>query len=132
MFDHIKSEYGVQPDYPWLDSPEGAVFRHGDNRKWFALSMPIPRRYAYPGEEGEVDAVNLKCDPVLSGMMRGEPGIFPAYHMNKVHWVTVLLDGTADDDRLKFLLHQSFEMTRSRKGHRKDILVIREEQGKER
>lgn len=120
MFDHIKSEYGVQPDYPWLDTPDGAVFRHADNRKWFALSMPIPRRYAYPGETGEVDAVNLKCDPVLSGMMRGEPGILPAYHMSKVHWISVLLDGSADDDRVKFLLYQSFELTRSRKRGSRD------------
>ena len=115
LFAYIEREYGVAPEYPWLDSPEGAVFRHGDNRKWFALSMPVPRRYACPGEAGEVDAVNLKCDPVLSGMLRGESGILPAYHMNKVHWITVLLDGSADDDRLKFLLHQSFGLTKSKK-----------------
>ena len=115
LFAHIEREYNVKPDYPWLDSPEGAVFRHADNRKWFALSMPIPRRYAYPGENGEVDAVNLKCDPVLSAMLRFEPGILPAYHMSKTHWITVLLDGTADDDKLIFLLHQSFELTRSKK-----------------
>ena len=115
LFAYIEREYNVKPDYPWLDSPEGAVFRHGDNRKWFALAMPIPRRYAYPGENGEVDAVNLKCDPILSAMLRGEPGIFPAYHMSKVHWITVLLDGTADDDRLKFLLQHSFELTKSKK-----------------
>ena len=115
LFNYLEREYGVTPDYPWLDSPEGAVFRHGDNRKWFALSMPIPRRYAYPGEEGEVDAVNLKCDPVLSAMLRSEPGVLPAWHMSKVHWVTVLLDGSADDDRLKLLLHQSFELTKSKK-----------------
>ena len=115
LFAYIEREYGVTPDYPWLDSPEGAVFRHADNRKWFALSMPIPRRYAYPGQDGEVDAVNLKCDPVLSGMLRGEPGVFPAWHMSKVHWITVLLDDSADEDRLRFLLHQSFELTKSRK-----------------
>jgi len=115
LFAHIEAEYNVRPDYPWLDSPEGAVFRHADSRKWFALSMPVPRRYAYPGEAGEVDAVNLKCDPVLSGMLREEPGILPAYHMSKTHWITVLLDGSADDERLKFLLHQSFLLTRSKK-----------------
>ncbi len=109
LFAYIEAEYNVTPDYPWLESPEGAVFRHGDNRKWFALSMPIPRRYAYPGEPGEVGAVNLKCDPVLSAMVRGEPGILPAYHMSKVHWITVLLDGTADDDRLRFLIRRKSE-----------------------
>ncbi len=115
LFAYIEREYNVLPDYPWLEMPEGAVFRHMDNRKWFALSMPIPRRYAYPDEPGEVDAVNLKCDPVLSAMLWGEPGIFPAYHMSKVHWITVLLDGSADDDRLKFLLQHSFDLTKVKK-----------------
>ena len=127
LFNYIEREYGVTPDYPWLDSPEGAVFRHGDNRKWFALAMPIPRRYAYPGEAGEVDAVNLKCDPVLSAMLRSEPGVLPAWHMSKVHWITVLLDGSADDDRLKFLLYQSFELTKSRKRREKNRPKQREE-----
>ncbi len=115
LFAYIENTYDITPDYPWLDSPEGAVFRHTDNRKWFALSMPIPRRYAYSEETGEVDAVNLKCDPVLSTMLRGEPGILPAYHMSKVHWITVLLDGTADDDRIRFLIQHSFESTKSKK-----------------
>ena len=115
LFAYIEKAYGVTPDFPWLDMPEGAVFRHADNRKWFALSMSIPRRYAYPGEQGEVDAVNLKCDPVLSGMVCSEPGILPAYHMNKTHWITVLLDNSADDDRLRFLIRHSFELTRSKK-----------------
>ena len=52
---------------------------------------------------------------ILSGMLRGEPGILPAYHMSKVHWITVLLDGTADDDRLRFLIRHSFDLTKRKK-----------------
>ncbi len=52
-------------------------------------------------------------------MLRGESGVLPAYHMSKVHWITVLLDGTADEDRLKFLLHQSFQLTKSKKRQNK-------------
>ena len=29
----------VEPDYPWMDTPESAVFRHPGNRKWFALDV---------------------------------------------------------------------------------------------
>ena len=32
LFAYIEREYGVTPDYPWLDSPEGAVFRIADPR----------------------------------------------------------------------------------------------------
>lgn len=36
-----KSEYNIEPDYPWDD--ENAVFRHRNNRKWFVLVMNIRR-----------------------------------------------------------------------------------------
>ena len=38
--------------------------------------------------EGEVDILNVKCDPILSGSLRMQPGFFPAYHMNKEKWIS--------------------------------------------
>ena len=35
--------YSVEPDYPWMDTPESAVFRHEANRKWFALVTTVPK-----------------------------------------------------------------------------------------
>ena len=54
--------------------------------------------------------VSLKCDPLLSGSLRAEPGFFPAYHMSKEHWISVLLD-TVDDEKLRFLIDMSWELT---------------------
>ena len=39
----IFDTYSVEPDYPWMDTPESAVFRHAANRKWFALVTIVPR-----------------------------------------------------------------------------------------
>ena len=73
----------VEPDYPWMDTPESAVFRHPGNRKWFALVTTVSRsKLGLPGKQ-PVDIVNLKCDPLLIGSLRMEPGFYPAYHMNK-------------------------------------------------
>jgi len=44
-----------------------------------------------------------------------EEGIYPAYHMSKAHWVTVILDGTVAEDILKFLLEMSYDLTKGRK-----------------
>ena len=80
---YIFDYYSTEPDYPWPDAPNHAVFRHGGNRKWFALVLDVPRnKLGLPGTQ-MIDVVNLKCDPILIGSLRGEPGIFPAYHMNK-------------------------------------------------
>ena len=107
----ILEAYGVKPDYPWESSPEAAVFRHRNNNKWFALIMDVQKsRLGLTGSE-EISIVNLKCDPVLIGAVRQESGIFPAYHMNKEHWISIALDGTADDERIKSLTDLSFELT---------------------
>lgn len=59
-----------------------------------------------------VDALLLKCDPILVGSLRGERGFLPAYHMNKEHWVTVLLDGSVEDGRIYGLIDLSYTLTR--------------------
>ena len=61
---------------------------------------------------GTIPIVNLKHDPVMSGSLRTEPGIFPAYHMNKESWISVALDGSVPDDKLRMLLDISFELTK--------------------
>lgn len=53
---------------------------------------------------------SLKCDPLLSGSLRAEPGFFPAYHMSKEHWISVEL-AAVDDDKLRFLIDMSWELT---------------------
>ena len=40
---YILNHYSTEPDYPWADTPRAAVFRHANNRKWFALVMDVPR-----------------------------------------------------------------------------------------
>ena len=108
---HIAEVYSTAPDFPWESTPEAAVYRHENNRKWFALVMTIPKTRLGIRSDGMVDIVNLKCDPLLVGSLRSEPGVFPAYHMNKDKWISVALDGRADDEQIKMLLDMSFELT---------------------
>lgn len=109
--DYIQNEYGAAPEHPWADEPGYAVFRHESNRKWFALFMTVARfRLGLPGE-GDIVVVNLKGDPRLIGSIRKKPGFFPAYHMNKEHWLTAALDGSAPEDEIKTLLAMSYDLT---------------------
>lgn len=112
---YIRSTYGVEADYPFEADGDSAVFRHGGSRKWFALAMRIPRhRLGLTGEE-RIDVVNLKCSPAVIGSLRGAEGFFPAYHMNKEHWITAALDGSAPDETLKTLLAMSYDATAPRR-----------------
>ena len=108
---YIAEQYAVTPDCPWADYPDYNVFRHRGSKKWFALIMNIPRAKLKLAGEGNIDVVNLKCDPMLVGSLTRERGVFPAWHMNKTHWITVALDGSADSELTKMLLDASFTLT---------------------
>ena len=108
---YILETYHAVLDYPWQQYPNYAVFRRGNNQKWFALMMDLPKKNLGLNEDGLLEVVNLKCDPVLIASLRSEPGFFPAYHMNKTNWITVCLDGTVPAEKLKLLLDMSYELT---------------------
>lgn len=116
---HISESYGVSAEYPFGDSST-PVFRHIDNRKWFAIMINIPKSKLIPGAVGNVDIVNLKCDPILSSTLIGENGIFPAYHMNKTHWIAVILDDSTDDSMVKWLLGISYDLTKKKSSRGKN------------
>ena len=112
---HILYTYGVSPEYPWIKYPFFSVFRHESNNKWFAVIMTIDKSKLGIKEDGQIDVVNLKCDANIVPSMWEQQGIFPAYHMNKEHWLTVALDGSATESNLKFLLALSYDLTDKKK-----------------
>ena len=114
LFQYARDAYGAEPEYLWAELPAYAVLRHSLGGKWFALAAPMPRKtLGLPGE-GTVDVVNLKLDPALVYILREQPGYLPAYHMNKTHWLTVLLDGSVPPERVYDLLNQSYELTKKK------------------
>ena len=119
VFAYVSNSYGVEPDYPFSTAPSYPVLRHPGSRKWFALVMDVPRnRLGLEGEE-RVDVINLKCSASLSGVLRRQEGILPAYHMHRDSWITVLLDGTVAAEDIFPLIDLSYELTKEKKRRRK-------------
>lgn len=107
----IFQNYNTESAYPWFRYPNFAVFRHHNNKKWFAVIMDLSQRKLGLDSDNMIDVVNLKCDPDLIGSLRMESGIFPAYHMDKTHWITIALDGSVDDKKLQWLVDLSYQLT---------------------
>ena len=118
FFDLCLSSYFTQPDYPFEEDFETAVLRHADNRKWFALSMRLSRRKFGLDSDEVIDVVNLKLPTEMFGSFGAADGVYPAYHMNKLHWISVLLPD-APDDVVQFLVNASFEVTKTKRKMRK-------------
>ena len=55
--------------------------------------------------------LNVKADPILIGSLLSLPGYFPAYHMNKENWISILLEESDLDKNIRNLLQMSYELT---------------------
>ncbi len=107
----ITDTYGAVGEYMWEKYSTFAVYRHDNNKKWFAVIMEISKSKIGLNDNSLINVVNLKCDPLLIGSLLFEKGIHKGYHMNKNHWITVRLDGSVDNDKIKWLLDMSFDLT---------------------
>ena len=91
----------------------------------FAVVMDLPgNKFGIDGN-GRVDIMNVKCDPLLAGTLLMEKGFFHAYHMSKGSWVSVVLDGSVDDEQIKWLINMSFDLAKTRRsGGKNDKQII--------
>ena len=110
FLDYCLDTYGTAADYPFDEDFETAVLRHTGSRKWYALVMRISRRKVGIDSDEVVDVVNLKLPLEMFGSFGAADGVYPAYHMNKLHWISVLLPDAADD-LVEFLVNASYEVT---------------------
>lgn len=92
---------GVYEDYPF-DDVNWTVMRHGGNKKIFAMIF----------ERQERIWINLKAEPAWGDFWRGcYSAVVPAYHMNKEHWISVILDGSMSREEIMRLIQDSFDLT---------------------
>lgn len=105
---HIADRYGCEPEHLWAKYPGYAVFRHPSSRKWYAVIMDVPRNKLGLTGSSVTDIIDVKCSPLMIGSLLQEQGILPSYHMNKNHWITVLLDDSVADETILSLLELSY------------------------
>ncbi|MDU1006082.1 MAG: MmcQ/YjbR family DNA-binding protein [Clostridium butyricum] len=112
ILDYVKEKFDTEPDYPWFKYPDYAVLRHEGGGKWYGLIMNVSRIKLGLKGKGSAEILNLKCDTALNSLLRSQQGILPAYHMNKKHWITIVLDSSFHKDEIYNLINLSYDLTR--------------------
>lgn len=96
---------GVYEDYPFHDS-NWTVMRHRDNKKMFACIF----------ERQDHIWINVKCDPEWRDFWRNAfSAVIPAYHLNKTHWNSIILDGTVPEKDIKRMIEESYSLTKTKR-----------------
>lgn len=103
IIDYCLTLLNTFEDYPFPEDNITVVIKHSENKKWFALIMEVKDKLY----------LNVKTDPNYSDILRNTYDyIIPAYHMNKEHWNTIIIDKDIDKTLVKDLINQSYELTK--------------------
>lgn len=108
---YIAENWGIEGDHPFADS-DAMAFRHPGNKKWFALMMQVPAVKLGSKAAEIVTVVNAKCDAALQGILLNKKGFYPAYHMNKQHWISAVLMEIVEEEWLRLLIDESYRATK--------------------
>ncbi len=111
IIEHIKEHYGDGLEFLWIDTPNAAVLRHKENKKWYAVFMAINARKLGLHNDETISIVNVKAKPEFIDESVDNTRFFRAYHMNKKHWLTIKLDESVDFKAVREFIATSYAMT---------------------
>ena len=109
LLDYVKEKYGTIPEEPWEDNNH-ATIKTSNSKKWYGIFMSIPYKTLGLERNGKIDVLNVKLNPELIESLIDKKHFFPAYHMNKKYWITILLDSDMDLNLVKSLIDESFKL----------------------
>ena len=109
--DYIFDTYGVKPAFLFAKDPHLAIYRNSKD-KWFAVIMHLPIHTVNKSSDSldTVEVMNIKIKPDRLEDLLKVNGIYEAYHMNKKHWISVVLDGSIDNQNIFKLIDQSYTL----------------------
>ena len=113
--DSIKNKYNDSPEFLWEKFPRFGVFRNPKSRLWYGLISNIDKSKIDKNSKGEIEILNIKSDSREIPKLLKNKGFYPAYHMNKKHWITITLDDTLCDEKIIELIHKSYEFSVKKK-----------------
>ena len=108
VIEYARKTYGNEVEYLWEKFPDNAVLRRKDTNKWYAAILTVPYSKFGIEREGTVEVIDLRMDPAELEKIVDNKTYFRGWHMNKKHWVTMHLDGSAPLEEIISRLDKSY------------------------
>ena len=120
----IKEKYKDEPEFEWEKFPGYATFRNKDSKKWYGIIMNIDKSKLDKKSVGEVEIIDIKLEPNEIENLLKQTGFYPAYHMNKKSWISIILDNTISDENIMKLIDKSYSYTVVNKNSAKNEWIV--------
>lgn len=109
---YVLDRYGTVPEYPWADEAayaDACTLKNGRG-KWYGIIMTVPCEKLGLKSGGNLDVLNVKNSPSKVQELIDGKNVFAAYHMNKTHWLSVVLDANIPFEKVSELIDESFAL----------------------
>ena len=116
----IIKQYGTEPEFLWEKFDGSGIFRNKESQKWFAAILDVEGSKVKKGKKGLIEVLDIKLEPNEIQELLLQPDFYPAYHMNKKSWITIILDESLSDKRVMELVGKSFGLSSKTKKYKKD------------
>lgn len=119
----IKEKYGDEPEFKWENDSGTATFSNKISKKWYGIIMTINKIKLNEKSDEIVEVMNVKLEPDKIQKLIQINGFYPAYHMNKKSWITIILDNTNSDEKIMELIEESYSYTITKKDNSNEWLI---------
>ncbi len=91
------------------------VFQNHENQMMHAMVSTIPHAKMEGNSEEKIEVLNVKADPDDVNRYLSQEHYYPAWHMNKKNWISILLNDSLSDEEIQDLLSVSRGFTLGKK-----------------
>lgn len=112
VIEFARNEYRDELEFLWEKFSDNAVLRRKDTSKWYAAILTVSRdKFGLEGS-GKVEVIDLRMPPEELVKLVDNKKYFPGYHMNKKHWLTIILDGSVPIKEISERIRVSYALAK--------------------
>lgn len=107
---YAKEKYNDDVEYLWKKFPDNAICRRKDNKKWYFAILTVGKdKLGFESKE-KVEVIDFRETTEEIEKLIDNKKYFAGYHMNKKHWLTILLDGSVTIDEIYERIDKSYKL----------------------
>ncbi len=111
LIKYVKEKYQDDLEFLWEKFSKNAIWRNKTNQKWYGILLTIPSEKLGLEKQGEIEILDIRCPQENIVKVIDNHSIFPGYHMNKNHWITILLNDSITTEEIKKYMDQSYQIS---------------------
>ena len=105
---YVREKYGDELEFLWEKFPDNAIWRRKDNEKWYGALLTVKASKLGLDDDKPIEIIDLRIKTEDIEATVDNKCFFPGYHMNKMHWYTLLLDGSTPIEEICRRIDESY------------------------